>query len=113
MKCWFITLEEPTADQRACRKEIKGCTITCLMWFPFLSSKPPSSMLGCICNCAQHKFGSVYDPRTQNATEEVPYIEVGLRIDGQPPSVTVDDLAEECSKARGSRFWASTASARA
>lgn len=94
VKCWFITLHEPTADQRACRRECKGApenlfNIISLAQFQaafvdahsYLSSR------------SKHKFGSVYDPRTNSSIADVKYIEVGLRMEGDNKKISIDHLA--------------------
>ncbi len=105
VKCWFITLEEPTADQRACRKdkEFKGAPDYLFNIISFAQFQAALVDARSYLQLrSQHKFGSVYDPRTQNATCDVPYIEVGLRLANASKTITVDDLAQ--SLLQGKRF---------
>ena len=93
-KCWFITLHEPTADQRQCRKAIKGApenlfNVMSLSQFQ-ASLVDTRSYLQLR---AKHKFGSVYDPRTENATADVEYIKVRLRVEGEPEAKTLENIA--------------------
>jgi len=94
IKCWFVTKFEPTADQRACKKEIKGSPLDLfnIVSFGQFQSKLVDShdYLGLRKN---HKFGSICDPKTQNPTAEVPYIEVGLRLDGEEEMQSTEGLA--------------------
>ncbi|MCE5277004.1 MAG: NACHT domain-containing protein [Planctomycetaceae bacterium] len=95
IKCWFVTLEEPTAEQRACRKEIKGSPDNLFNVVSF--SQFQSALVDARSYLQQrssHKFGSVYDPRAQNAVSDIGYIEVGLHVENVAEAATIDDLSE-------------------
>ncbi len=95
IKCWFVTLHEPTADQRSCRTQIKGAPPEI---FNILSFQQFQSRLVDSFEYLQardnHKFGSVYDPRTGSTTQTPNYIDVGLRRGGQQSPTTARELAE-------------------
>lgn len=83
VKCWFVTHLEPTADQCACRKEIKGAPEGL---FNILSFAQFQAKLIDVYDYLQlrdrHKFGSIYDPKSSSTVGEVKYVEVGLRVNG-------------------------------
>ena len=101
VKCWFITLKDPTAHQAACRKEIKGApeNLFNIVSFSQFQSKLVDS-LEYLQVREHHKFGSIYDPKTGNATTEVHYVEVGLKINGEPDYKTVQHIANDCLSGR-------------
>lgn len=94
IKCWFVTQHEPTADQRDCRKKFKAApeNLFNIVSFAQFQSKLIDSRdyLQCRLN---HKFGSIYDPKTGNATSDVTYIEVGLRCQGETENRSSESLA--------------------
>ncbi len=94
IKCWFVTQFDPTADQRDCRKKFKNApeNLFNLVSFAQFQSKLIDShdYLQCRLN---HKFGSIYDPKTGNPTSEVNYIEVGLRCQGETDIRSAEALA--------------------
>src|SRR5262245_46778697 len=65
IKCWLVTLHEPTADQRSCRKEIKNVpeNLFNIVSFAQFQSKLVDSH-EYLQNREVHKFGSIYNPRT-------------------------------------------------
>ena len=95
IKCWFITLHEPTADQRACRTEVKGAPPEI---FNILSLAQFQAKLVDSFEYLQlrdnHKFGSVYDPKTESVTQIPKYIDVGLRCAGRNESFSIEQLAD-------------------
>lgn len=95
IKCWFVTKHEPTAEQRACRKEIKGVSdgLFNIISFAQFQAKLVDSHEYLQARGA-HKFGSIYDPRTQSTTAEVKYIEVGLIFEGELEPASVSVVAE-------------------
>lgn len=92
IKCWFITKDEPTADQRACRAEIKGAPpeiFNILSLSQFLSKLIESSEY--LARRDAHKFGSAYDPKTGSTTNTPKYIDVGLRCSGKGEAITLNE----------------------
>lgn len=77
---WFVTLNEPTADQRAIATEYKhknpgvACNVLSYDQFrcKFIDSR---SYLTCR---NQYKFGSIADPETGNTTQDLEYVKLGL-----------------------------------
>lgn len=94
IKCWFITRHEPTADQRACRKEIKGAQegLFNVVSFHHFHSKLIDTF-EYLQDREQHKFGSIYDPATGSPTKDVKYIEVGLTCHRETSPISVSFVA--------------------
>lgn len=94
IKCWFVTKYEPTADQRNCRKAFKRApeNLFNIVSFAQFQSKLIDSRdyLQCRDN---HKFGSIYDPKTGNPTADVKYIQVALRVEGEEEPRGIENLA--------------------
>jgi len=103
VKCWFITLHEPTGDQRTCGKHIKGApdNLFNLLSFSQFQSKLVDSYQYLQLR-ELHKFGSIYDPKTGSATAVIEYVEVGLRINGDVEHRSAEYAANSC--LTGSRF---------
>lgn len=103
IKCWFITLHDPTADQAACRREIKGAPDSL---FNIISFSNFQSKLIDTHEYLQvrekHKFGSIYDPKTGSTDADIKYIEVGLRCKGEDTVKNTSEIAE--SILDGSRY---------
>lgn len=97
VKCWFITLHEPTAHQAACRKEIKGApeNLFNIVSFAQFQSKLVDSHQYLQLR-EQHKFGSIYDPKTGSTTAEVGYVEVGLKINGETDFRSAEYVSNCC-----------------
>lgn len=94
IKCWFVTKYEPTAEQRGCRKDIKGAPqdLFNIVSFNQFQSKLIDSH-DYLSLRKQHKFGSIYDPKTGNPTSDVPYIDVGLRFDDEVERRSPENVA--------------------
>lgn len=97
VKCWFVTKHEPTADQRSCVRMIKGvpANVFNIVSFAQFQSKLVDS-LEYLQLREKHKFGSIYDPKTGNTTDDVKYIEVGLSIEGEVEPKTAEFIANSC-----------------
>lgn len=97
IKGWFVTQYEPTADQRACIKDIKGAPdgfFNVVSFAQFQSKLVDSHEY--LQLRERHKFGSIYDPKTGNATVDVAYIEVGLNITGDLTPRSTEYIANQC-----------------
>jgi hypothetical protein len=97
IKCWFVTQHEPTADQRACRKGVKGApeNLFNILSFAQFQSKLVDSHEYLQLR-QQHKFGSIYDPKTGSTTADVQYVEVGLMINGESEHRSAEFIANSC-----------------
>ena len=95
IKCWFVTLYDPTADQAACRKEIKGSPDNL---FNIVSFAQFQSKLVDTYDYLQlrekHKFGSIYDPKTGSTDADIKYIEVGLNCKEDTNINNISSIAE-------------------
>ncbi len=97
IKCWFITQHEPTADQRSCKRNIKNAhegLFTILSFSQFQSKLVDSQEY--LRLRENHRFGSIYDPKTGNAVADVRYIDVGLKINGELSYQTTEYIANYC-----------------
>lgn len=103
VKCWFITRHEPTSDQRACRKEIKGAPENL---FNIISFSQFQQRLIDIAGYLQlrnlHKFGSIYDPLTGGSETDIKYVSTGLTCNREPEPVSIPFVA--ASLLDGKRF---------
>jgi hypothetical protein len=97
VKCWFVTKHEPTADQRGCVKSVKGVPLNIfnIVSFAQFQSKLVDSFEYLQLR-EKHKFGSIYDPKTGNTTDDVEYVEVGLNIGGESELRSVEFVANSC-----------------
>lgn len=97
VKCWFVTLHDPTAHQAECRKEIKGAPDNL---FNVVSFSQFQAKLVDTLQYLQlrelHKFGSIYDPKTGSTSGEVRYVEVGLKINGDTDHRSAEYVANSC-----------------
>jgi hypothetical protein len=99
IKCWFITKDDPTADQRTvCQTTTPS--VTALSFHQFqarvIDARDYLQLR------RNHRFGSAYDPRTDSFTENLKYIEIDLPQRGSSRLWTVPSLAD--SLAQGGRF---------
>jgi len=103
IKCWFVTLNDPTGDQAACRKEIKGApeNLFNILSFALFQAKLVDTH-EYLQSREQHKFGSIYDPKTGNTNADIKYIEVGLHCEGENRLLKTEFMAE--SLLAGARF---------
>lgn len=94
IKCWFVTQFDPTADQRECRKKFKGApdNLFNIVSFSQFQAKLIDSHEYLQIR-QNHKFGSIYDPKTGNPTSDVNYIEVGLRCQCESENRSSENLA--------------------
>lgn len=94
VKCWFITRDEPTADQRACRNGLRDVPIEAfnLMSLATFQAKMFDA-LGYLDLRARHRFGSIHDPNSGDP-ERLNYIDVGFRRVGQQSPITLDKIVE-------------------
>lgn len=93
IKCWFVTKDEPTADQRECRSQIKGAQpeiFNIVSFGQFLSKLVDSHDYLTLRDA--HKFGSIYDPQTGSTTSAPTYIDVGLRCAGKGEAVALQEV---------------------
>lgn len=97
IKCWWVTLHEPTADQRGCLKTIKGVPdgVFNIVSFAHFQSKLVDS-LEYLQLREQHKFGSIYDPKTDSTTGDIKYVEIGLKINGVAEVRSAEFVANSC-----------------
>jgi AraC-like DNA-binding protein len=97
IKCWFVTKYEPTADQRSCRKGIKGApeNLFNIVSFAQFQAKLVDSHEYLQLR-TQHKFGSIYDPKTGSTTADVRYVEAGLKFSGETELRSVEYVANSC-----------------
>lgn len=102
-KCWFVTLHEPTAEQRKARSDVKNAPpnlFNIVSYSQFLAKLVDShEYLSCR---ETHKFGSVFDPRTGGPSDNTKYVAVGLRVIGESQPWDISTISSELLK--GSRF---------
>ncbi|MEN9576574.1 MAG: hypothetical protein RL514_4429, partial [Verrucomicrobiota bacterium] len=103
IKCWWITLHEATSDQRGCLNSLKGVPegVFNVVSFAQFQSKLVDS-LEYLQLREQHKFGSIYDPKTGSTTVDIKYVEIGLKINGDAEARSAEFVANSC--LAGSRF---------
>ncbi len=103
VKCWFVTKNEPTADQRACLKEWKiPDNIVRVLSFSTLQATLVDSR-SYLQGRMLHKFGSATNLKNQtNNSNEIEYIPVALRIQDEESAKTVAELSDYI--AGGRRF---------
>lgn len=75
MKCWFVTKDEPTADQRSVIKSL-AAPITILSFNQFQSRLVKASDY--LELRANSRFGSIADPKTGGIGDKLPYVEIDL-----------------------------------
>ncbi len=103
VKCWLVTQQDPTADQRACRKEIKGAADNLFNILSFAQFQAGLiDAYDYLQFREQHKFGSIYDPATQSPITNIKYIEVGLHCNGDDECFSTEQMAD--SLLAGKRF---------
>lgn len=99
IKCWFITKKEPTADQAAIavRKGIVSISFSGFQSKLFDGKKY-------LFRRNQHYFGSVRDPRTEDAVKfEDKFIPTEINEAGNPSPLSISKVIEPLSR-RGGRF---------
>lgn len=103
IKCWWITLHEATSDQRGCLNSLKEVPdgVFNVVSFAQFQSKLVDS-LEYLQLREQHKFGSIYDPKTGSTTADIKYVEIGLKINGDAEARSAAFVANSCLV--GSRF---------
>src|ERR1019366_4668849 len=91
VKCWFITKEEPTADQRTVCQTAKT-PVTALSFHQFqariIDARDYLQLR------TKHRFGSAYDPRTESFTENLKYVEIDLPQRGSHHLWDIQQLAD-------------------
>jgi len=96
IKCWFITRDEPTADQQSCKGVISGAPTGLFNVVSFATFR--SKLIDSIEYLqlrSDHKFGSVYDPRNDSTQSPLPYIDVTIRSSGNTGTTfSINDLAD-------------------
>jgi hypothetical protein len=99
VKCWFITKDEPTADQRTVCHSYRGLVSP-------LSIQQFQAKLINVSDYLdmrrKHRFGSAYDPQTESFTENLPYVEIDLPQKGTDKLWNVREIAEQL--VAGGRF---------
>lgn len=95
---WFITLEEPTADQRAVVKPFSPRLVTCS--YDHFRAKLVDARTYLDCR-KRYPFGSVRDPRTGSSEFNLEYVPLDIS-DAAGVAYAVDDLADALY--RGKRF---------
>jgi hypothetical protein len=99
IKCWFITKEDTTADQRTVCQTAKAPT-TPLSFHQFQAKIIDArDYLKLRLN---HRFGSAYDPRNESFTENLKYVEIELLQRGSFHLWKVQDMVAKLST--GERF---------
>ena len=94
-KGWFVTLEEPTADQRTVAKDIaakKNVQLTALSYDSFRSRLIDATAY--LSARSAYPFGSVRDPETGESRDSTAYIKLGLYEMRKSCEASVDDLVQ-------------------
>lgn len=99
MKCWFVTKEEPTADQRSLIRDKYG-SVTALGFAQFQSKLIDASLYLTLRD--KYPFGSVRDPATGSTNAEIEYVTLDLAQRASEKVWSISDI--ESSVLRGSRF---------
>ena len=95
---WFVTREEPTADQRGL-KEAKGTAINVLSFAQFQSRLVDSH--GYLDARGNYAFGSVRDPETGGIQPAVEYVPLDIARSGSTKLVSHQDLTKMVSEGGG------------
>lgn len=87
---WFVTRDEPTADQRKIIQEIGKGQIRAVSFSQFQQSIV--DVRGYLSARKDHFFGSVQDFASGSKSPKVPFVEIGLTDIGSGESLFVDDI---------------------
>lgn len=99
IKCWLITKDEPTADQRSVVK-LQKTSITILSFQQFQSRLVKASDY--LDLRATSRFGSIADPKTGGIGDLLPYVEIDLIETKSGQLLKVTEIANQVSE--GKRF---------
>lgn len=97
VRCWFVTREEPTADQRKVAEKYKAF-LRVLSFSQFQSRIIDVRMY--LSARENYAFGSVRDPVTGSLQPTTDYVPLALAEVGQPKIHTPDELAELVAEGR-------------
>ena len=93
VKCWFVTREEPTADQRDAINKRYG-QVTAVSFGQFQSKLIDVAAYFSIRD--NYPFGSVRDPATGNTHAKIDYVSLDLVRVGGEGSLTLVQLGTAC-----------------
>jgi len=90
VKCWFVTREEPTADQRTVCHAYRGL-VSALSFQQFQSKL--INVVDYLQLREKHRFGSAYDPKTESFDSGLNYLDIDLLERGSAKIWDVADIA--------------------
>lgn len=89
VKCWFVTRDEPTADQRQCAEKVRD-QVNVLSYASFQSRLIDTHKY--LELRTRHTFGSARDPATNAGQPAIDYVDLHMSGTGDTELSTADDL---------------------